>query len=829
MKKHLFLQNSSKPEKFTGRGGGNIPLPERDRSPHSQQLLEQIKKIKEVRVQNQDLNPYREGYYVEFKSEPNFPLNLKSIETDGIELVSVRTDNDIEIATAFLNDKSLSKLQSKVEIYQNENNVRTLKDGTVKVTPKRQDLVESFSEVAITTELFSLWTDTIPFPEQDEVIRWEVWLRIGDNDNERAAIITKFRETAQEIGFETSSKEIRFPESTVFLVQATARQIHKVIYPLNIISELRRAADPTDFFIGLERNEEREWSDDAINPIQPPDENAPAVCLLDTGVNYEHPLLKVAMNPKEMDAYERDKWLITDHHKPDGHGTPMAGLSLYGDLVEILASTEQHTLRHRIESVKIVPPTGKNPQRLYGIITTECVSRAEVFAPQRRRVLCLAITDSEIKTQGAPSSWSASIDTIASASLEETGDSRLFFIAAGNANQNSYDFYPTGNHGDEIHDPAQSLNAITVGAFTDKVIISENSEDYGIVPLAPRGGLSPHSTTGSLNLWGNKPDILLEGGNYLLTDSEQPSSLQLLSTNKNWLLKKYLTTFEATSAATALASRIGALILAEYPNLRAETVRGLVIHSANWTEQMLKEFPNNNQENKKELFRCYGYGVPNLKNALYSANNSVTLIAEDRLQPFIKEKGKEPSLNKMNLHEIPWAREVLLELGPVDVEMRVTLSYFIEPNPNGKGYKNKHRYTSHQLRFETKKRDEDIDEFRKRINKAAREEDEKSNSTGGDSSGWIIGTKLRHKGSVHSDIWKGTAADLATKNVIAVYPVGGWWKDLKRQQKWDSTANYSLIVSIKTPKTKIDVETQIETAIDIYEPIKNQIEIPIEI
>ena len=139
--------------------------------------------------------------------------------------------------------------------------------------------------------------------------------------------------------------------------------------------------------------------------------------------------------------------------------------------------------------------------------------------------------------------------------------------------------------------------------------------------------------------------------------------------------------------ATALASRIGALILAEYSNLRAETVRALVIHSASWTEQMLREFPNNNQQDKRNLLRCYGYGVPKLETALYSANNSVTLIAEDKLQPFIKESGKDAKVNEMGLHELPWAKDVLLGLGELEVEMRVTLSYFIEPNPNGKGYK----------------------------------------------------------------------------------------------------------------------------------------------
>ncbi len=524
------------------------------------------------------------------------------------------------------------------------------------------------------------------------------------------------------------------------------------------------------------------------------------------------------MNSKEMDAYNSN-WLITDHH---GHGTGMAGLSLHSDLVKRLASAQQIPLRHRIESVKILPPAGENPTELYGEITKECVARAEIFAPNRNRVICLSVTSIRHRFRGIPSSWSAMIDEISSASNEDNKKSRLFFISAGNVNPNECVNYPNSNFTDEIHNPAQSFNAITVGAYTDKVLIDQNSPDFGNQPLAPQGGLCPFSTTSLTwkDEWANKPDIVMEGGN-LVAHSHTPfqtPSLRLLTTNSDWQ-QRYLTDFGETSASTALASRIGALILANYPNLRAETVRGLIIHSANWTSQMKSEYPNNNQTDKRNLLRCYGYGVPNLEKALYSANNSVTLIAEDNLQPFIKEDGKNPKANEMNLHEIPWAKDVLLGLGELEVEMRVTLSYFIEPNPNGKGYKNKHRYASHQLKFTTMKPDEDKDEFRKRVNKAAREDAGISVSTGGDSSGWIIGTNLRHKGSIHSDIWKGTAANLATKNIIAVYPVGGWWKELKRQEKWNSIANYSLIVSIKTQKTEID----------IYTPIQNQIMIPIEV
>lgn len=815
MKKHLIVENSSKPEKFENPQKPQIKIifPERERNFHSQYLLNQISEIKKKVANTEHLQPFQNGFYADVKSEPNHPLNLKSLETNSSELVSVKIVDNSEIATVFFDERKISQLTDKIEKYKNEDSVRLKKDGTESRKAKNQALVESVSEIAL-SPLNSLWTDSINFPNTDILMSWEVWLRVGNNNDNRDEIIDKFREVTEKFQIPTSSKEIRFPESTVFLVQTTARQISEILFPLNIIGELRKGIDTAEFFLNLDKEYEQEWIDDVAKRIQSPSKDAPAICLLDTGVNYEHPLLKEAMNPKEMDAYERD-WLITDHR---GHGTGMAGLSLHSDLFEILSSTQQIELRHRIESVKIIPDDGENPIELYGAITKESVARAEIFAPNRNRVICLPITAPQHRFGGLPSSWSAMIDEIASTSNEEDSKPRLFFISAGNSNHNACINYPNSNYTDEIHNPAQSFNSITVGAYTDKVTIDQNSPDFGKQPLAPQGGLCPYSTTSLVwkDEWANKPDIVMEGGNLVSHPHTpfQTPSLRLLTTNSDFERGKYLTDFGETSAASALASRIGALILADYPNLRAETVRGLIIHSATWTNQMLNEFSSN----RRNLLRCYGYGVPDLESALYSANNSVTLIVEDKIQPFIKEESKEAKVNEMNLHEIPWAKDVLLGLGELEVEMRITLSYFIEPNPNSKGYKNKHRYASHQLRFVTMKPDENKDEFRKRINKAAREENEELTASGGDE-GWLLGAKLRHKGSIHSDIWKGTAAKLATKNVIAVYPVGGWWKELKRQEKWGSIAKYSLIISIKTSKTDVD----------IYTPIQNQIIIPIEI
>ena len=42
---------------------------------------------------------------------------------------------------------------------------------------------------------------------------------------------------------------------------------------------------------------------------------------------------------------------------------------------------------------------------------------------------------------------------------------------------------------------------------------------------------------------------------------------------------------------------------------------------------------------------------------------------------------------------------------------------------------------------------------------------------------WDLGPeRVAVRGSVHSDAWTGTAAQLASSNLIAIYPVGGWWR-----------------------------------------------------
>jgi hypothetical protein len=760
--------------------------------------------------------PSARGIYIEFESDKGFDLRTESLEArrQGIELVAVREEGNEEatrrtFATVFVREGKVEYFVKKVEKY--------LEAKAAIVSPPNKTLVESISNLRVAT-LQALWTDAGEFPSANKVIWWEAWLRKGKDEAEQAEIVRLFKDQARRRRLALGENELHFPESTVLLIRASAEQLTQSLFLLNALAELRAAKRTADFFTKMSQVEQAELARDLGSRITPPRGNdPPVVCLLDTGVNNKHPLLEHSLSDADMDSYN-PAWGNYDNfgaaHK--GHGTQMAGLALYGDLTEVMSWNGEVHLTHRLESVKIIPPAIPNRPELYGAITVEGVARAEQKAPYRNRAVCLTASATDSRDAGRPSSWSSAIDQMCAGAGEEDEVRRLVITAAGNTELSERANYPDSNETDTVHDPGQAWNAVTVGAYTEKISI-DPTEYPGWSPLALAGRLSPCSTT-SVNWetqWPLKPDVVMEGGNmasHTKEGADYLDSLLLLSTCADWQRRLLITTGD-TSGATALAAGMSAKIYANYPDLWPETVRGLLIHSARWKQAMLegRDLWQMKPREVEVLLRKYGYGVPDLESALYSASDSLTLIAQERITPFVKEEG-DIKTHEMHLHNLPWPREALLEIGEEEVELRVTLSYFIEPKPERKGFRSKYRYASHGLRFDMNTPTETRDRLRKRINRVPRGGSRFAETTG-DSSDWLLGSDLRTRGSIHSDIWRGTAAALAAKHYVAVLPVKGWWSESPHLQRWDKEVRYSLIVSIRTPGVDTDIYTPVANVV----------------
>ena len=675
--------------------------------------------------------------------------------------------------------------------------------------------------------LRGLWTDTTEaYPDENETIWWEVWLRRQDgNELER---LMEFA-GAQEI--EVAPRRLMFDDRIVTLVRATPAQLAASIDVLNDVAEVRKAKETATVFVDMGPEDQGEWAKELRDRVTPPSADAPAVCVLDTGVTRGHPLLDASLDAADCHTCE-PAWGTHDHH---GHGTEMAGLALYGDLTPVLAGTQKIALRHRLESVKILPPDGHaNPPDLYGAVTAEAASRVEIQAPERRRTFSMSVAATDERDRGQPTSWSAAVDALAAGRsfdpsthgldyLDEGDDAarRLFVLCAGNVDETALSVdHLDRSDTDPIHDPGQAWNALTVGALTEKAVIND-PKWASWQPVARPGELSPWSTTGVTfaDAWPIKPDVVFEGGNVVknakgAVDFPCPD-LSLLSTHFKPAEKSFVLTW-ATSAATAQAARLAALISAEYPTLLARD--GARPHGA--FGRMV-----GTDADPPATARAASAPARSSSDATASAcpTSSARCGARTTRSPSSRRaaSARSPTGKMRELHffDLPWPREVLAELGATPVRLRVTLSYFIEPNPGRRGWKKRHRYASHGLRFDVKGPTESIDEFRKRLNKKALEEDEAKPATGGDSSEWYLGEHARNRGSLHSDILSCNAADLAERGVIAVYPVSGWWKDQPRRDRSDKGARYALVVSIETP----GVDT------DIWTPVAEQVGVPIAI
>jgi len=809
---HFLIRGRGESEVYTSphRGGGGLP-PARARAAHAAKLEQALgAAIAAARRQLADREPAivegEPGFYLDFEVPVAHQEALDALENrpKKIELVAVhppQDDAELVRATVFVPETQAEFYLGKVEQYRDEN--------TRTGAPKNQNLIARIEDVRIATVRSLFTDDEALYPVDGQQVWWEVWLRDGR--------LASFRVVAERLNVQVRDQAVSFPERDVVLALADTATMGRLVTNSDTVAELRAPKDTPSLFLEMRPVEQADWARDLVDRVSAPGAVAPAVCVLDSGATQGHPLLVPGLEPDDQHSFD-DAWGFGDSAYWNGHGTMMAGVALYGDLESALETGEAIDLRHRLETVKVLPPRAQNDPELYGAITEVGIRKAEDHAPRRRRVFCMAVTSEVGLGRGRPSSWSAAVDKLAYAGGDQR---RLMVLAAGNIRDPIIAAeYLDANDLAEAESPCQAWNALVAGAFTGKVNVAHPNY-AGWQALAPAGDLSPASRTSNLwdRQWPIRPDVVFEGGNFAhdgLNPAEAIDDLQLLTTHYRPQLRLF-DSFGDTSAAAALAAHFSAEIMAARPELWPETIRGLMVHSAEWTAAMRAWFDGaGTQAQRAALLRRYGWGVPALDRALRSASNDATLMVEDALLPFRRDASVIKTRD-MHLHRLPWPRAELLALGDHDVELRVTLSYFVEPNPGERGWTRRHRYASHGLRFAVKRSLETVDQFRLRINSAAEAEEagEVGAAAGGD--GWVLGT-VRDRGSIHSDIWRGSAAALAERDAVGIFPIGGWWKEKPNLQRWDRSARYALMVSIRAPGADVDLCTAIENQLAIAIP-----------
>jgi hypothetical protein len=736
------------------------------------------------------------------------PTSLEFTAQDILVLRSERQDDRTESAVVFVPDAAQAFLRARIGAYGRD------PGNAARPDLNRFEVLETIQAAAAE----ALFVGAVDF--SGPPAWWELWIR--------QPVAVGVATAARARGLDVHPQELRFPDTTVVLVHGRPADIRVfVTHTPGAIAEVRPATGTIRPF--LERGEGRigqgEFIDDLVGRLVAAPAGAPLIGVLDTGVAAAHPLIAPGLAGAL--AYD-DEWGTGDHHPDGGHGTGVVSLVLHGDLELPMNGHGPVALTHSVVSIKLLPPPGQpeNMARHYGIITQGAVARVEVDHPVT--TFCLTSSTDEF-SPARPSSWSGALDQIVAGS--SPGDAgypprpatqrpkRLLLVAAGNVTGGMRGDVVAGQ---PIEDPGQSWNALTIGGYTTKATVTE--EEIPLAALAGANELSPFSRSSQMlpsDLTPIKPEVLFEAGNMLVDAADFCAwnpVVSLLAAG-NDVVAEPLTPIWATSAAAGMAGHFLGRLEAALPDLWPETYRGLTVQSAQWTTPLLKllvgrgeHWKTGTKADKQAILRQIGYGVPDLDRAIACARNDITLMAQAELQPYAaSEDGRSAVYNEMHFYDLPWPQRSLEALENAVVTMKVTLSYFIEPNLTGRAATRPDTYRSFGLRFVMKKRGETDAQFRARVN-AAQEND----GAGADqeASYWLLGPKAIAAGSLHCDLWRGRAIELARHDQMAIFPVGGWWKSHIGQRRMNDRCRYSLLISISAPGHEIDLHGEIAAKVE---------------
>jgi hypothetical protein len=764
-------------------GGGKLHLPLRDAAQHREILIRDLDLVLAAVEQRSSVDAELKRAVVAVIPAEGHELDDNSLGDKRTDLRVVSTDPDTGVVLIDAGDPSLTALRRKLDQY-----VDPLKINKTTHLPKNAKSLAPIDHIVVAGQ--SELAGQRLLAAKDISKEQRLWFEVGCRGG-----------TTHPAETEESRRQIRraLPSSGPGLLEFVA--VEQTIFFLRAsLDDLRRLVQATDcvYEFDLAAPSTRDWLYSNIQPVRdvtafglsaPPAE-APAVAILDTGIATAHPLLSAAIR-RAVSVLPADASPEDGHEH--GHGTGMAGVALYGgDLGDALDAggfdatcwIESARILHRPHS-----GTGSEENREFwpGITRDAVLGLEREEETDRPRAFALAVS-AELGDRPFSTSWSHSVDQLA----HNDGKGRLICVAAGNANASDPELirgYPSLNLAAHLHDPAQAMNAITVGAFTEKQELPKETIYLACAPVAPRGGISPYTRAGAVRGALNKPDIVMEGGNVAF-DGSLPSAfvetLSTLTTHRDFL-KKPLGLICMTSEAVARAARLAAEIWSVEPGLRPETIRGLIVHSATWTAEMEHQFPNID-----ERIAICGLGVPDREFALGCARDRATVLIEDLLANVaVNTDGSSARVVKFFALPTP---DTLADLDPgVEVELRVTLSYLAEPLTF-----RQRTSPGLDLRWEMQGSAESPTQFFKRINMNARSPKETIDSRGFP---WSIGPRRRSKGTVQSDRYRGSPSLFAGQKYIAVLPVLGWWD--RRPEYRLKEQRFSLIVTLQAEGSEI--------------------------
>jgi len=575
-----------------------------------------------------------------------FALNRKVPEAKfGVSGLTVLDSSDQHAAVVFASDGEMAAFKRRLALYRHGPAERTVdldEDDADSADEDADD--DQRTPSARYEDFFDAIDGFRPLDARDRVSdRLRVRL---DEDGEQAvpfnvdlwfaedaAVRTDWLEEAQARVRQLGGRWVdTFADATARLVARVigARDVVDGLAELDQVALLDAVAQPN-----LRSDELADLQDLARLPetVPAPPTSAPVVGLVDSGLTSGHPLLELAVVASEALHRSFDGRADDEY----GHGTALAGLILYGDVLSA-ARAGRFEPAFWLASVRVLDHEGYEPDnantvRLIMDATRHLVEEYEC------RVINLSFGDpSSPYIGGKTSALAAALDT----AIRRYG--LLLIVSAGNLYFDElapqaqllgrWPAYLT-DAGFEIVDPAQAALAITVGAISRHDAATDDGPHRTIVAAAE--GPAPFTRHGPGVLQAIKPEVAADGGNWVFdrqANAPAPDhAVEVISTSNRYP-EELLAANLGTSVAAGQIAHIAGLLEAAYPELDPLTWRALLLQGANHGDAMAEAFGHlDGAERVGVLGTVAGYGEPTWERCGLSQDNRVVLYAEDELLP----------------------------------------------------------------------------------------------------------------------------------------------------------------------------------------------------
>jgi hypothetical protein len=362
--------------------------------------------------------------------------------------------------------------------------------------------------------------------------------------------------------------------------------------------------------------------------ISNPNEDLPLIGIIDTGISNNTPLAPIINQDNEFNLTNTSPFLDEANH-----GTAVALFASLGNRL-IPNHSGQFEADARLLSIKTMNALSGSVK----ISEVEDLIRGACSKYDCKIFTLTMLFDQPLKDNESISEYAYTLDRLAF-ELDI-----LIFISAGNSSSESLTegllnprpiSYPL--HFSESHrnicSPADSRNNLVIGA------VSDNFENNGLQVLS-RDSNFPASYTRKFNFVFNdiiknskriskhlsKPDIAFPGGDVDLSVSSEFTGIKVISTQTGIFFDREC----GTSYSAPLLANLAVKIIRTYPALKnnMQSVKALIVNSS-ITPNLGDAFIDGIVDYRKLI----GKGIPDAAKAIFSNNDSVTMLLEDAIEP----------------------------------------------------------------------------------------------------------------------------------------------------------------------------------------------------